>query len=78
MSCPREERERPEHYIIGKYGLLSENSRGRRALPETNVAIRTCFQRDVDRITHSKAFRRLRKHKRRSSSSPRATITARA
>ena len=29
---------------------------------EAPCAIRTCFQRDVDRIVHSKAFRRL-KHK---------------
>ena len=61
MSCPREERERAEHYIIGPYGLLSENSRGR-LTPEDECCIRTCFQRDIDRITHSKAFRRL-KHK---------------
>ena len=61
MSCPREERERAEHYIIGPYGLLSENSRGR-LTPEDECCIRTCFQRDIDRITHSKSFRRL-KHK---------------
>lgn len=61
MACPREERMSAERWIIGPYGLLSENSRGR-ALPEEECAIRTCFQRDVDRITHSKAFRRL-KHK---------------
>ena len=61
MSCPREERERAEHYIIGPYGLLSENSRGR-LTREDECCIRTCFQRDIDRITHSKSFRRL-KHK---------------
>ncbi|MEI3062976.1 MAG: HD domain-containing protein [Oscillospiraceae bacterium] len=61
MSCPREKRERAEHYIIGPYGLLSENSRGR-PTPEDECCIRTCFQRDIDRITHSKSFRRL-KHK---------------
>lgn len=61
MSCPREKRERAEHYIIGPYGLLSENSRGR-LTPEDECCIRTCFQRDIDRITHSKSFRRL-KHK---------------
>ena len=61
MSCPREERERLEHFIVGPYGMLSENSRGR-LYPEEECNIRTCFQRDVDRITHSKAFRRL-KHK---------------
>ena len=61
MPCPREEREALEHYIIGPYGILSENSKGRLELEE-ECSIRTCFQRDVDRITHSKAFRRL-KHK---------------
>ena len=36
--------------------------RGRRAEPEATAALRTPFQRDRDRIVHSKAFRRL-KHK---------------
>ncbi len=61
MSCPRIERERLEHAIVGPYGMLAENSRGR-LFPEEPCEIRTCFQRDVDRITHSKSFRRL-KHK---------------
>ena len=61
MSCPREEREKLEHLIVGPYGVLAENTRGRLA-PEEECSIRTCFQRDVDRITHSKSFRRL-KHK---------------
>ncbi len=61
MSCPREERERLERLIVGPYGVLAENTRGR-LTPEEACSIRTCFQRDVDRITHSKAFRRL-KHK---------------
>ena len=61
MSCPREERERAEEFIIGPYGILSRDSRGRLS-PEPECSIRTCFQRDIDRITHSKSFRRL-KHK---------------
>ena len=61
MSCPRIEREQLEHVIVGPYGVLAENSRGR-LYPEEACEIRTCFQRDVDRITHSKSFRRL-KHK---------------
>lgn len=40
---------------------LSCESKGR-AKPERECDIRTCFQRDRDRIIHSKAFRRL-KHK---------------
>ncbi|HHY36520.1 MAG TPA: deoxyguanosinetriphosphate triphosphohydrolase [Firmicutes bacterium] len=40
---------------------LSSRSRGRK-FPEEECQVRTCFQRDRDRIIHSKAFRRL-KHK---------------
>lgn len=61
MTCPRREREQLEHVIVGPYGVLAEQSRGR-LYPEEECEIRTCFQRDVDRITHSKSFRRL-KHK---------------
>ena len=61
VTCPRVEREKAEHYFIGPYGILSENSKGRMK-PEPECEIRTCFQRDIDRITHSKSFRRL-KHK---------------
>ena len=61
MVCPRQQRERLEEIIIGPYGVLSKNSRGR-LTAEDPCPVRTCFQRDVDRITHSKAFRRL-KHK---------------
>ncbi|MCR5665066.1 MAG: deoxyguanosinetriphosphate triphosphohydrolase [Oscillospiraceae bacterium] len=61
MSCPRERREEAERLIIGPYGLLSKDSRGR-LRSESECPIRTCFQRDIDRITHSKSFRRL-KHK---------------
>jgi dGTPase len=32
---------------------------GRRAVPEAPDPLRTCFERDLDRIHHSKAFRRL-------------------
>lgn len=61
MSCPREDREKLEHYIVGPYGVRADQSSGR-PVPEEECRIRTCFQRDTDRITHSKAFRRL-KHK---------------
>ena len=61
MSCPREEREKLEHLMIGPYGVLADESRGR-AVWEEECTVRTCFQRDIDRITHSKSFRRL-KHK---------------
>lgn len=61
MLCPREKRETAEALLIGPHGLLSVQSTGR-PTPEAPCEMRTCFQRDVDRITHSKSFRRL-KHK---------------
>lgn len=61
MACPREKRQLMERTMLGPYGVLSENSRGR-MVPEAPCPIRTDFQRDIDRITHCKAFRRL-KHK---------------
>lgn len=61
MDCPRIKRELLEEKMICSYGLLSRNSKGR-LIGEEPCPIRTCFQRDVDRITHCKAFRRL-KHK---------------
>lgn len=61
MANPREKREAIERTLVGQFGVRAENSNGR-ALAEPECDIRTCFQRDVDRITHCKAFRRL-KHK---------------
>ena len=61
MPCPREEREALERVIVGPRGVRAVDSAGR-AVPEEECMLRTCFQRDVDRITHCKAFRRL-KHK---------------
>lgn len=59
MPTYRELRQEQEKHIIGPYGTASSASRGR-PVPEPEDAVRTCFQRDVDRVTHSKAFRRLR------------------
>ena len=61
VPCPREKSEAAERLFIGSHGVLSADSKGRRQ-PEAPCEIRTCFQRDIDRITHSKSFRRL-KHK---------------
>ena len=58
---PREEREALEHRILAENACFADRSLGRRRQEEP-CALRTCFQRDVDRITYSKAFRRM-KHK---------------
>lgn len=53
--------EEREASTLSKYACLAKNSRGRE-FPEHDCHIRTCFQRDVDRIFHCESFRRL-KHK---------------
>ena len=57
----RDVREREEHERLAPVATRSTESRGR-ARDEPPDAYRTAFERDRDRITHSKAFRRL-KHK---------------
>jgi dGTPase len=47
-----------EEKVLSKWGFRSRNSEGR-AVPEPPSPTRTPFQRDRDRIIHSKAFRRL-------------------
>jgi len=47
-----------EETFLAPYGLKSSQSRGRK-YPEDPHQIRTPFQRDRDRILHSRAFRRL-------------------
>lgn len=55
----REELERREEEILAPWATLSEHSRGR-LTPEEQCDIRPVFQRDRDRILHSKSFRRLK------------------
>lgn len=54
----REDLERREFDILSEKAVKSAESRGR-CFPEEKCDIRTDFQRDRDRIIHSKAFRRL-------------------
>ena len=56
----REFLEEREHNILSAYAAKS--SAAVRSIPEENCCYRTAYQRDRDRIIHSKAFRRL-KHK---------------
>ena len=47
-----------ENRLFAPYGMRSARSRGRR-YPEPEDPLRTCYQRDRDRIIHSSSFRRL-------------------
>ena len=57
----RESLEEREFEFLSDIATKARNSKGRK-VKEEECSIRTCFQRDRDRISHSKAFRRL-KHK---------------
>ncbi|MDY3037459.1 MAG: deoxyguanosinetriphosphate triphosphohydrolase, partial [Eubacteriales bacterium] len=54
----REVFEKREFEYLSPYAAKAAESRGRK-LPEEKCSIRTDYQRDRDRIVHSKAFRRL-------------------
>ncbi|MCH3943222.1 MAG: deoxyguanosinetriphosphate triphosphohydrolase [Atopobiaceae bacterium] len=54
----RESFEADEHRRLGPYAAYADQSSGR-LRPEEPDPLRTCYQRDRDRILHSKSFRRL-------------------
>ncbi len=58
MIVTRSTQEMREKSFLAPYALLSEDTRGR-PHAEKECPYRTAFQRDRDRIIHSKAFRRL-------------------
>ena len=60
-ATPRERTEDIERQTLAPHATLAAESKGRER-DEAQDALRTCFQRDRDRIVHSKSFRRL-KHK---------------
>ena len=56
----REELERREHRNLNPLAAFADESQGRLRPEEDNETdVRTCYQRDIDRIVHSKSFRRL-------------------
>ena len=56
----RQELERQEHKRLNPLAAFADPSRGRpRPEVDRDEDVRTCYQRDIDRIVHSKAFRRL-------------------
>lgn len=55
----REIFEENEKKILSRYAKLSSESKGRET-KEQDCDVRTCFQRDRDRIIHCKSFRRLK------------------
>ncbi len=61
MKTIRESTCENEHKILSPYASFADESRGR-LREEKECDIRTCFQRDRDRIIHCNSFRRL-KHK---------------
>ena len=58
METPRERIERIESETLSARAQLASESKGRDT-HESDDDLRTCYQRDRDRIIHSKAFRRL-------------------
>lgn len=58
MLTLREMQEQREHEFLGPYAAFSDASLGRDR-EEPHCDLRTIYQRDRDRIIHSKAFRRL-------------------
>ena len=54
----RKDIEALEEKILASYAMKSKDSKGRR-YPEPDHEVRTCYQRDRDRIVHCEAFRKL-------------------
>src|SRR5260221_1809658 len=54
----RRAQEEAEERLLAPYAMRSGASRGRRS-SEPEHALRTCYQRDRDRVIHSSSFRRL-------------------
>lgn len=62
LKTIKDELEEREYHNLSEYATKSKESKGRKNPREEEYPIRTAFQRDRDKILHSKSFRRL-KHK---------------
>ena len=58
MPCTREDLEKLERQSLAPYAQISSDTRGR-VYKEEPPEWRTHYQRDRDRVIHSRAFRRL-------------------
>lgn len=59
LSSIRSKLEEQEVLFLSKFAQLSKNTKGREK-PEKECNYRTCYQKDRDKILHSKSFRRLK------------------
>ena len=62
LQTIKEQLEQREYETLSEYATKSKESKGRKHPRTEGYPIRTAFQRDRDKILHSKSFRRL-KHK---------------
>ena len=62
LETIKEQLEQREYETLSEYATKSKESKGRKHPRTEEYPIRTAFQRDRDKILHSKSFRRL-KHK---------------
>ena len=56
----RDQIENQEHFRLSPLAAFADKTKGRPIFDEPSENdVRTCYQRDSDRIVHSKSFRRL-------------------
>lgn len=73
----RERLEQQEYMLLAPNAQKAAETKGRLYPAEENE-VRTCYQRDADRIVHSKSFRRLMHKTQVISPLPREITTAHA